>query len=96
MWLYMTQSLCEISLFGVPTAQFCLPKIKRKSGALHSMSFRDTLRSQLSCLKQMETQTDRLTTLHSHTANKYSDKEELSSRLSKMHEHQVTKGEASA
>jgi len=60
-----------------------LTKNKKKKWCASCMLFRDTLRSQLSRLKQMEVQTDRLTTPHSHTAYKYLDREELSSRLSK-------------
>ena len=81
-------NLCKVPPFGVPTVQFCYPKMERQSGAFHAcqcMSFCDSLRSQLSHLKQLEAQPDRLTNPHSHTPYKYLDREELSSRLRKVH-----------
>ena len=72
-----------------------LTKNGKKKRCAPCMSFRDTLRSQLSRLKQMETHPERLINPHSHIAYKHLDREELSSR--KVHELQVsscTKGEA--
>ena len=67
-----------------------LPKNGKTKRCIPCMSFRDSLRSQLSRLKQMEAQPDRLTNPHSHTPYKYLDREELSSRLRKVHELQVS------
>ena len=56
-----------------------LSKNGKTKRCIPCMSFRDSLRSQLSRLKQMEAQPDRLTNPHSHTPYKCLDREELSS-----------------
>ena len=67
-----------------------LTKNGKKKWCTPCMSFRDTLRSQLSRLKHMETHPDRLINPYSHTAYKHLDREELSSRLRKVHQLQLS------
>ena len=61
---------------------------KWKEKAVRSMHV--ILQAQFSRLKQIETHTDRLINPHSHTAYKHLDRYELSSRLRKVCELQVS------